>query len=151
MLLRGVLVYHRPLTRSEAASVLAARARRLCSARSNMSTSLTTSPAGTVPVIRTYAGAAPTMLPLRSRPMSECRWILKLPRPYAGFRRAGGFLIGDIVERVPSEGEGVPLLDHPPADVDAFDCADRHHATIAISIAANAADGLASDPLPERL
>ena len=91
------------------------------------------------------------MLSLRSRLMSEFRWILKLPRPYADLRRAGGVLIGDIVERVSSEGDGLPLLNHPPADVDAFDWAERHHAAVAVSIAANAADGLAADPLPECL
>lgn len=87
---------------------------------------------------------APRLMPKLGR-------ILKLARPYADFRYHGAVFIVDIVERVFSEGDRLPLLDHPAADVDAFDRAQRHHATIAVCITANAVDGLAADPLPERL
>ena len=77
--------------------------------------------------------------------MAEFRRILELARPDADLCGSRGILIGDIVERVFSEGDRLPLLNHPAANVDASDGAKRHHAAIPVSVAVNAAHRLAPD------
>lgn len=78
------------------------------------------------------------------------RQIAEVTGTYADFHRLRARFFRDIFERGFAIGDSLALIHHSMAEIDTTESADRHHAAIMIRAAANAADGLVTDPFPER-
>ena len=116
------------------------------------------SPSRPINVDRTVAGATRKALFAQyaklgrasPRLAPEVRRILEFARPHTNLPRLGPVFLGDIVERVFAKGDGLAPCHHLFADVHTFDAAQRHHASVAVSVAARAGYPLAPDLLGKR-
>ena len=129
-----------------------ASASGLCSAHPPIGASLAAPASSAIHIFRTSAIAARCARRCRPDSVPIVRRILKFPGPDADLRYLGAIFLFDIIERVFPEGDRLPLLNHPAADIDAtFDRAQPHHAAISIRITPSATHLLAPDPLAKCL